>query len=91
MGATGDINYFDGSIICDTSLVAQGSENGSVTDWDTADEFVLCVAIYFGSACNKATDNEQIKIEYRKDGGSWTAVSSGNDIQPGGKHRFADS
>jgi len=81
--AISDINRFDGSIICDTSLVAQGSEDGNVANWNVANEFVLCVGVYVDAACNKASDAEQIQIEFRKDGGGWTPVGAASEIAYG--------
>jgi len=81
--ATSPIALFDGSIILNATEVAQGAENAAIADWVLTDEFIVCVTVAITVACNKASDATTFKLQYRKDGGSWTDVDTGNELIPG--------
>ena len=61
------------------------ADNGSLTDWLHADEFVLYTQVCVSaSTCNKAADGASFKLQFDVDGAeSWADVASGQAVAPG--------
>lgn len=81
--SNGDINDVYSSRLYDANEANPSAENGDFTDWDIADEFILCCCIWYYPAANQPTDAEQVKVQFSEDGGDWTDVGAGQAIAPG--------
>ena len=80
MGATGKLSYQWASAILDAGETNQTEDK---TGWLTTDQFIITIACSYADPCNKATDTAVIKLQYRRDAGTWTDVNTGNEMIPG--------
>lgn len=56
-----------------------GSDNNSLTDWATTDEFILCIQVT-EDGCNKATASQQFKLQFAEDAGGFSDITDSTAI-----------
>ena len=73
------IDTSSGSMLLDANEANPTAENGSFTNWQKGDDFILVTAISY-STCNKTTVACSFKLQFSKNGGAWTDVGAATEI-----------
>ena len=67
---------------CDDTYAVAAADNTAITNHSASDYMILCLNVFYLDPCNKATNSCQLKLQYSKDGGAWTDVSSTAEVRP---------